>query len=85
MSHSTMTKFYKGNKKQADAFDAYLAKQFPDQWFDCTQFFTDRYPQGMLDPKQRPDTIHWSNDTYVELFNRVITAIQKNHTGGEIV
>lgn len=77
VSHATMTKYYKRNKAVADEFDAVLASRFFGRYFDCTEFFTSRYPQCMRDPNEKPDTIHWSYETYVELFNKIIGRIQE--------
>lgn len=81
MSHSTMTKYYKGSQKNAEEFDTILSKRMGERWIDCSEFFNERYPQGMLNPDQKPDTIHWSYDTYVELFTNVISQIQKAKGG----
>lgn len=75
VSHSTMTKFYKQNRK-AYLFDEEIKKAFPSQYFDMTSFYNSRYPQQMMDPNMSPDTIHWTHATYVELFNHVISRIQ---------
>lgn len=76
LSHATMTKYYKKDKAAADAFDEVLKSRLWGRYFECTEFFTSRYPQCMRDPNERPDTIHWSYETYVELFNNVIKEIQ---------
>lgn len=76
LSHATMTKYYKKDKAAADAFDEVLKNRLWGRYFDCTEFFTSRYPQCMRDPNERPDTIHWNYETYVELFNNVIKEIQ---------
>lgn len=76
MSHAIMTKYYKQNKANAAAFDEYLSDQLFGRWFDCTDYFTERYPQEMRDPNQRPDTIHWADSVYTTLFNRVIQRVQ---------
>lgn len=76
VSHSTMTKFYKQNRSSYQ-FDDAIKDAFPNQYFDMTQFYKDRYPQEMLDPNMSPDTIHWNHATYVELFKYVISEIQK--------
>lgn len=81
MSHSTMTKYYKGRQTQAEAFDEMLKKRMGNRWIDCSEFFQSKYPDGMLDPNQKPDTIHWSYDTYVELFTKVIKSIQESESG----
>lgn len=75
VSHSTMTKFYKQNRK-AYLFDEEIKNAFPSQYFDMTAFYKSRYPQQMMDPNMNPDTIHWTHATYVELFNYVISCIQ---------
>lgn len=75
VSHSTMTKFYKQNRK-AYLFDEEIKKAFPSQYFDMTAFYNSRYPQQMMDPNMSPDTIHWTHATYVELFQHVISRIQ---------
>lgn len=83
MSHSTMTKYYKGNQANAEAFDEVLSKRMGSRWIDCSKFFNDRYPQEMLNPDQKPDTIHWNHKTYVELFTNVIQGIQ-SAKGGKV-
>ena len=75
VSHATMTKFYR-QSKVAGEFDKELKKAFPERFLDYTAFFKERYPDQMLDPDQKPDSIHWNNDTYISLFNDIITKIQ---------
>lgn len=75
VSHATMTKFYRQSKIAKD-FDKELKKAFPERFLDYTSFFKERYPDQMLDPDQKPDSIHWNNDTYKALFDDIITKIQ---------
>ena len=75
LSQSTMTKVYRSQKAR-DAINNALAAAFPDQYLDYMDFFYERYPQGMKDPKERSDTLHWSSQTYIELVTDVIREIQ---------
>ena len=72
LSQSTMTKAYRGCRKQADIFNATLKKAFPNNYLDYTDYFNEKYPHEMYDPKLRSDLIHWNLKTYVELFQDVM-------------
>lgn len=74
LSMSTMTKCYRGVKHK-DAINDALAKAFPDQYLDYTDFYNARYPGEMLSPA---DQIHWNYRTYQELITDVIRKIQQN-------
>lgn len=76
LSISTMTKFYKPAKKP-DLLNQVLKEAFPDRFLDYTEFYNERYPQGMWDPQQKSDSLHWSAETYVELITSVIWTIQE--------
>ena len=76
LSMSTMTKAYRGQKYRNRVNDA-LAAAFPGKYLDYMDFFLARYPQGMLDPQEKPDTLHWSATTYIELATDVIRNIQQ--------
>lgn len=43
---------------------------------DYTEFYNQRYPQEMMDPTLRSDTIHWNPKTYTEMIVSVIREIQ---------
>ena len=75
LSQSTMTKCYRSLKTKNAINDA-LSAAFPDHYLDYMDFYNERYPQGMADPAQRSDTIHWSNQTYIELVTDIIRNIQ---------
>ncbi len=77
LSHSTMTKYYRSNKEKNSINNA-LAAAFPERYLDYMNFFQERYPQGMADPLERSDTLHWSNETYIGLFTDIIQRIQQN-------
>ncbi len=77
LSHSTMTKFYRSHKEKNGINNA-LSAAFPERYLDYMSFFQERYPQGMADPMERSDTLHWSSVTYTELFTDIIQRIQQN-------
>lgn len=72
----TITKCYRGVKSRNDINDA-LAAAFTEQYLDYSTFFYDRFPQGMRDPAQKTDTLHWGNRTYIELAADIIQNIQQ--------
>ena len=76
LSMSTMTKCYRRVKFKDDINDA-LEKSFPQQYLNYMDFFSARYPQGMFDPAEKTDTLHWNNTTYIELTTDVIQKIQQ--------
>lgn len=76
ISQTTMTKYYRG-MKDPEAYNRALAAELSEQFLDYTDFFKARYPQGMLDPKLVRDTVHWSHDTYFELFVDVIHEVDR--------
>lgn len=76
ISQTTMTKYYRG-MKDPEAYNRALAAELSDRFLDYTDFFKARYPQGMLDPKLVRDTVHWSHDTYFELFVDVIHEVDR--------
>lgn len=73
VSHSTMTKYYK-QSKTAYMFNESLKTAFKDNFFDYTEFYKKRQSNNMI------DTIHWNNETYIELMNDVINKIKLNNT-----
>ncbi len=75
LSISTMTKYFKACRNPELLNDA-LRCAFPDTFLDYTEFYNERYPQGMWDPSQRSDTVHWSWNTYQELITGVIREVQ---------
>lgn len=85
LSHSTMTKYYKKDRAAALAFDEVLKERLGDRYIDCTEFFNSRYPDGMREPDQAVDTIHWNYDTYIDLFNGVIAEIQEKNASADAV
>lgn len=74
LSMSTMTKNYRGLRNK-DAINNALSKAFPDKYLDYTDFFSERFPDGMLTPT---DTLHWNYQTYQELVVDIIQRIQRN-------
>ncbi len=76
LSISTMTKFYRSTRKP-ELLNEVLKETFPDQFLDYTEFYNQRYPEGMWDPMQRSDSLHWSSQTYVELVTDIIKEIQR--------
>lgn len=82
LSMSTMTKCYRGMKTKNDINDA-LAKAFPERYLDYMDFFQERYPQGMADPTQKSDTLHWNSTTYIELASDIIRNIQQKRANAE--
>lgn len=77
LSQSTMTKCYR-RLKTRNCINNALAAAFPERYLDYMGFFQERYPQGMADPKEQSDTIHWSNAVYAELITDLIQTIQRN-------
>lgn len=75
LSISTMTKYFRACRNPELLNDA-LRSAFPDTFLDYTEFYNQRYPQGMWDPSQKSDTVHWSWNTYLELVTGVITQVQ---------
>ncbi len=75
LSLSTMTKYYKSVKNPGQ-FNDVLKSAFPERFLDYTEFYNARYPQGMMDPSLKSDTLHWSFKTYTELIVSVIHEIQ---------
>lgn len=78
LSISTMTGWY-DKVKDADAINNALKAAFPEQYLDYTDFFSARFPQGMHDPTQKTDDIHWSDDTYIAVITDVVKNIQQNN------
>ena len=68
LSVATMTKYYK-NTRDKKVFNNTLAEAFPDRFFDYTDFYASRSPQRMI------DTVHWDEDTYIDLILDVIGKI----------
>lgn len=77
MSHSTMTKFYRG-VKNVGYFDEQISKAFPTRYLDFTEYYNSVYPAQMKDPKQKSDLIHWNYDVYFKVYSDAIRQIQKN-------
>ena len=75
LSISTMTKYFRGCRNPELLNDT-LRSAFPDTFLDYTEFYNQRYPQGMWDPSQKTDTVHWSWNTYLDLVTGVITEVQ---------
>lgn len=75
LSISTMTKFYRP-ARNPELLNQVLKESFPDNFLDYTEFYNQRYPQGMWDPNLRSDTVHWSSQTYIELITDIIKGIQ---------
>lgn len=75
LSISTMTKYFRACRNPELLNDA-LRGAFSDMFLDYTEFYNERYPQGMWDPTQKSDTIHWNWNTYEELVTGVIRQIQ---------
>ncbi len=75
LSLSTMTKYYRA-AKNPDLFNQVIREAFPDTFLDYTEFYSQRYPQEMMDPTLRSDTIHWNPQTYTEMIVSVIHEIQ---------
>lgn len=73
LSHSTMTQYYKQNKK-AYLFDEGLKEAFPDIFYDYTEYYESRYPEHTIDP------VHWDGGTYLNMFSEVIRDMQ-SHCG----
>lgn len=82
MSQSTMTKYYR-SLKDPEAYNRTLAAAFPNEFLDYTDFFRARYPQGMRDPRLVSDTVHWSEETYFELFKEVIHEVDNRRQAVE--
>lgn len=76
LSIPTMTGWYDG-VKDANAINNALRDAFPGQYLDYTDFLNARYPQGMIDPTQKTDNIHWNNETYIALITDVVRTIQQ--------
>lgn len=71
LSLSTMTKYYRA-AKNPELFNQVIKEAFPDNFLDYTEFYNQRYPQEMMDPTLRSDTIHWNPKTYTEMIVSVI-------------
>jgi len=72
LSIATMTKYYKGTRDK-EVFNDALAAEFPDMFLDYTDFYASRSPQRMI------DTIHWDDDTYIDLILDVIGKIEQKN------
>lgn len=72
LSIATMTKYYRATPDRA-IFNDTLAAAFPDRFLDYTDFYASRYPQRMI------DTIHWDNETYIDLILDVIGKVDQRN------
>lgn len=70
LSVSTMTKHYKGVKDK-NVYNNTLAAALPDHFLDYTDFYMQRFPERTI------DTIHWDNDTYIDLITDVFLKIDQ--------
>ncbi len=78
LPQSTMTKNFKiFGRGDKEALNKSLAKAFLDHYIDLMPFFWEHYPQGLLDPQQKSDLVHWSTDTYYEMVSMIIKQIQE--------
>lgn len=68
VSIATMTRYYKATSDKK-VFNNTLAAAFPDRFLDYTDFYASRSPQRMI------DTIHWDDDTYIDLVLDIIGKI----------
>lgn len=74
LSHSTMTQYYKQNKK-AYKFDEGIKEEYPGRFYDFTDYYEARYPDHTI------DAVHWDAPTYITMFNIVINNMQeKRHS-----
>lgn len=77
LPQSTMTKNFKIYCRDKEVFNRTLAEAFPDEYIDLMPFFWEHYPQGLRDPQQKSDLVHWSDQTYYEMVCKVIRQIQE--------
>lgn len=77
LPQSTMTKNFKLGRGDKDILNRSLAEAFPEYFMDIMPFFWEHYPQGLMDPSQKSDLVHWSSQTYYEMICMIIKQIQE--------
>ncbi len=76
LSVATMTKYYRGTKDK-NVFNNTIAAAFPDRFLDYTDFYASRSPHRMI------DTIHWDEETYIDLIADVIQKVRQKRQGAD--
>lgn len=86
LPQSTMTKNFRlFGRGDTEALNRSLAEAFPDEYVDLMPFFWEHYPQGLMDPEQKVDMVHWSTQTYYEMVCMLIRQIQEKRGVGSLV
>lgn len=75
LSVATMTKYYRGTKDKK-IFNNTIAAAFPDKFLDYTEFYASRNRENRM-----IDTIHWDEETYIDLISDVIQKVKQSRTG----
>lgn len=79
MSVATMTKYYKATSDKK-VFNNTIRAAFPDAFLDFTDFYAERSASGRM-----IDTIHWDDDTYMDLISEVIRTVEQRHLEAQTV
>ncbi len=77
LPQSTMTKNFKLGRGDKELLNRSLAVAFPEHYMDIMPFFWEHYPQGLMDPTQKSDLVHWSSQTYYEMVCMIVRQIQE--------
>lgn len=77
LPQSTMTKNFKLGRGDKELLNRSLAAAFPEHFVDIMPFFWEHYPQGLMDPTQKSDLVHWSPQTYYEMVCMIVRQIQE--------
>ncbi|MBD5451112.1 MAG: hypothetical protein HDR25_00580 [Lachnospiraceae bacterium] len=85
LPQSTMTKNFKIFCKDKEVFNRTLAEAFPENYLDIMPFFWEHYPQGLMDPQQKSDLVHWSDQTYYEMVCSIINQTKEKRALGSSI
>lgn len=78
LSVATMVKGYR-NVEDKDIFNDTLAEALPEQFLDYTNFYAERNPEHLI------DTIHWDDETYLDLVTDVLLTLEQKRAPKNII
>lgn len=73
LSIATNKKYYR-HLQDRDVYNRTLAAAFPEEFLDYSDFYAERYPERLV------DTIHWDDETYVDLIEDVLWKIEERRS-----